>query len=234
MLRGAKMTVFSLVPQVFLPCVSGPHLSGAILSSACAARRSCVSSLGSFDRARKCGRTGFAFELLERLLTYCHSSCLHRSLQTSSPQCVEPSVWSSTAGSFLVTLCGACGVPAGESDLVTVSCCRSQRAVFHGLVVRSMSLLVAVPISPDAFRDFSKRLRTCAQPLSVGVWHLEAARFVMGSVSARLNGTDVLVCRSTSCCRAHDESGACLQERCFAVYVVRSKGAKVFSCFCCV
>ena len=67
------------------------------------------------------------------------------------------------------------------------------------------------------FRDFSKRLRTCAQPLSVGVWHLEAARFVMGSVSARLNGTDVLVCRSTSYCRAHDESGAC-----FAGEVFRS------------
>ena len=61
---------------------------------------------------------------------------------------------SSTAGSFLITLCGACGVPTGESDLVTVSCCSSQRAVLRGLVVHSMSLLVAVPISPDAFRDF--------------------------------------------------------------------------------
>ena len=61
-LRGAKMTVFSLVPQVFSPCVSGPHCSGAILSSAYAARRSYVSSLGCFDRARTCGRTGFAFD----------------------------------------------------------------------------------------------------------------------------------------------------------------------------
>ena len=54
-----------------------------------------------------------------------------------------------------------------------------------------MSLLMAVPISLDTFRDFAKQLRTCAQPLSVGFRHLEAARFVMGSVSARLNGTDV-------------------------------------------
>ena len=45
-LRGAKMNVFSLVPQVFSPCVYGPHLSGAILSSACAARRSCDCLLG--------------------------------------------------------------------------------------------------------------------------------------------------------------------------------------------
>ena len=98
-----------------------------------------------------------------------------------------------------------------------------------------MSLLMAVPISPDAFRDFSKRLRTCAQPLSVGVWLLEGARFVMGSVSARLNGTDVFVCRSTSYCRAHHESGACLQERCFAVYVVRGTGKTVLKLFfCCV
>ena len=84
------------------------HLSGANLSSACAARRSCVSSLGCFDRARTCGRTGFACEYQERLLTYCDSSCLHRSLRTSSPQCVEPLVWSSTAGSFLITLCVLC------------------------------------------------------------------------------------------------------------------------------
>ena len=66
------MNVFSLVRQVFVPCVSGPHLSGAILILACAARRSCVSSLGCFDRARiHCGRTGFTCECLERLLTYC-------------------------------------------------------------------------------------------------------------------------------------------------------------------
>ena len=42
-----------------------------------------------------------------------------------------------------------------------------------------MSLLLAVPISLDAFRDFAKQLRTCAQPLSVGFWYLEAARFVI-------------------------------------------------------
>ena len=53
----------------------------------------------------------------------------------------------------------------------------------------------------------------------------------MCSVSARLNGTDVLVYTSTSNCRAHHESGACLQERCSAVYVVRGKGAQVFSRF---
>ena len=52
MLRIAKMNVFSLVRQVFVPCVSGPHLSGAVLISACAARRSCASSLGCSDRAR--------------------------------------------------------------------------------------------------------------------------------------------------------------------------------------
>ena len=56
-----------------------------------------------------------------------------------------------------------------------------------------MSLLLALTISLDAFRDFAKRLRTCAQPLSVGVWHLEAARFVLGSVSVSLNGTDLRV-----------------------------------------
>ena len=94
-----------------------------------------------------------------------------------------------------------------------------------------MSLLLAVPISLDAFRDFAKRLRTCAQPLSVGFWYLEPARFVIGGVSARLNGTDVLVCRSASYCRAYHENGACLQKRCFETHVVRGKGAKVFSCF---
>ena len=89
-----------------------------------------------------------------------------------------------------------------------------------------LSLLLAVPISLDAFRDFAKQLHTCAQPLSVGFWYLEAARFVMGSVSARLNGTDVFVCTSISHCRAYHENGACLQKRCFAVYVHRGKGAK--------
>ena len=50
----------------------------------------------------------------------------------------------------------------GESDLVTVSCGRSQRAVLHDLAVNSMSLALALTISLDAFRDFAKRLRTCA------------------------------------------------------------------------
>ena len=118
------------------------------------------------------------------------SSALHRSLQTSSPRSAGPLVLSSTAGSFLITLCVCC-VYTDEFDLAAVSSGSSQRAVLHGLVVHIMSLLMAVPISLDAFRDFAKRLRTCAQPLSVGFWHLEAARFVMGSVSARLNGTDV-------------------------------------------
>ena len=116
-------------------------------------------------------------------------------------------MWSSTAGSFLITLCGVCCVTTDEFDLAAVSCGSSQRAVLHGLVVHIMSLLLAVPISLHAFRDCSQRLRTCAQRLSVGVWHLEAARFVMGSVSARLNRTDVFVCRSTSYCRAHHEIG---------------------------
>ena len=149
-------------------------------------------------------------------MTYCDSSDLHRSLQTSSPQCVEPLVWSSTAGSFLITLCVCvCCVSTDEFDLAAVSSGSSQRAVFHGLVVHIMSLLLAVPISLDAFRDFAKRLRTCAQPLSVGVWHLGAARFVMGSVSARLNGTDVFVCRSTSYCRVYHESGCLFTEEVF-------------------
>ena len=88
-------------------------------------------------------------------MTYCHSSCLHHSLQTSSPRGAGPPVLSSTAGSFLTTLCGACGVPTDESELVTVYCGRSQRPVFHDVVVRSMSLLVALTISLDAFRDLS-------------------------------------------------------------------------------
>ena len=82
------------------------------------------------------------------------------------------------------------GVSTDEFDLAAVSSGSSQRAVLRGLVVHSMSLLLAVPISLDAFRCFAKRLRTCAQPLSVGVWHLEAARFVIRSVPARLNGTE--------------------------------------------
>ena len=127
-----------------------------------------------------------------------------------------------------------CCVSTDEFDLAAVSSGSSQRAVLHGFVVHIMSLLLAVPISLHAFCDFAKQLGTCAQPLSVGCWHLGAARFVMGSVSARLNGTDVFVCRSTSYCRVYHESGACLQKRRFAVHGVRGKGETVFSCFCCV
>ena len=43
MLRIAKVNVISLVPHDCSPCVSGPHSLGAILISACAAWRSCVS-----------------------------------------------------------------------------------------------------------------------------------------------------------------------------------------------
>ena len=95
-----------------------------------------------------------------------------------------------------------------------------------------------VPISSDAFRDFSKRLRTCAQPQSVGFWHLEAACFVMGIMSARLNSTDVLdhgmfaEALLTVVCTM--KAGACLQKRCSAVHVHHGKGKTVFSCFCCV
>ena len=98
-----------------------------------------------------------------------------------------------------------------------------------------MSLLLAVPISLDAFRDFAKRLRTCAQPLSVGFWHLEAARFVMGIMSARLNGTDVLdhcmfaEALLTVVCTM--KAGACLQKRCSAVHVSpwqRQNGVQLF------
>ena len=103
----------------------------------------------------------FHFRTPERLLTYCHSSCLHHSLQTSSPRGAGPPVLSSTAGSFLTTLCGACGVPTGESDLVTVCCGRSQRLVLHDLAVNSMSLDLALTISLDAFRDFVQEMRTC-------------------------------------------------------------------------
>ena len=86
-----------------------------------------------------------------------------------------------------------CFVSTDEFDVAAVSSGSSQRAVRHGFVVHIMSLLLAVPISLDAFRDFAKQLRTCAQPLSVCFWYLEAALFVVGSVSAHLNGTDVLV-----------------------------------------
>ena len=80
------------------------------------------------------------------------------------------------------------------------------------------------------FVIFAKQLRTCAQPLSVCFGYLEAALFVVGSVSARLNGTDVLVYTSTSHCRAYHESGACLQKRCFAVYVLLGKSETVSKC----
>ena len=156
-------------------------------------------------------------------------------LAVPSTQCVGPLVLSNTAGfSFLIRLCVACDVPNGEPDLVTVSSGSSQRLVFHGLVVHSMYLALALTISLHAFREFVQRLCTCQQPLSVGFVPLEAVCIVICSASARLNGTDVLVYRSTSCHRAYHESRACLQKRCFAVYGVRGKGETVFSCFCCV
>ena len=49
----------------------------------------------------------------------------------------------------------------GESDLVTVCCGSSQRAVLHDVGVNSMSLALALTISLDAFREFVQRLRTC-------------------------------------------------------------------------
>ena len=75
---------------------------------------------------------------------------LHRSLRVPSAQCVWPLVLSSTAGfSFLIRLCVACDVPTGESDLVTVFCGRSHRAVLHDLAINSMSLALALTISPQ-------------------------------------------------------------------------------------
>ena len=94
-------------------------------------------------------------------MTYFDSSCFHRFLQTSSPRGAGPLVLSSIAGSFLIRPCVACDVPTGESDLVTVYCGRSQRAVLHDVTVNSMSLAMALIISLDAFRDFFLRLRKC-------------------------------------------------------------------------
>ena len=71
---------------------------------------------------------------------------------------------SSTTGAFSFVIClrVACDVRTGGSDLVTVSYCgSSQRAVLHDLAINSMSLALALIISPDAFRDFFLRLRTC-------------------------------------------------------------------------
>ena len=104
------------------------------------------------------GRLGFASERQERPLTHCDSSYFHRSLQTSSPRSAWPLLLSITAGSFPITLCGACGVFTGESDLVTVYCGSSQRAVVHGPTVNSMCLALALTISHDAFREFVQRL----------------------------------------------------------------------------
>ena len=67
--------------------------------------------------------------------------------------------------------------------------------------------------------------------MSVTFVALEAVCFVICSASARLNGTDVLVYRSTSCHRAYHESGACVQKRCSAVYVVRGTGKTVLKLF---
>ena len=95
-------------------------------------------------------------------MTCCHSSCLHRSLQTSSSQYVGPMVLSNSAGfSFLIRLCVACDVPIGEFDFVTVYCGRSHRAVLHDLAINSMSLVFSLIISLDAFRDFVQRRCTC-------------------------------------------------------------------------
>ena len=102
-----------------------------------------------------------------------------------STQCVGPLVLSSTAGfSFLIRLCVACDVAIGESDLVTVYCGSSRRAVFHDVAVNSMSLALALTISLDAFRDFVQRLGTCRQPLSVTFVPLEAVCFVICTESA--------------------------------------------------
>ena len=112
------------------------------------------------------GRTGFASERQERLLTHCDSSYFHRSLQTSSPRSAWPLLLSSTAGSFPITLCGACGVFTGESGLVTVYCGSSQHLVLHDLAVDSMSLALRLTISLDACRDFVQRLRMSIATIS--------------------------------------------------------------------
>ena len=193
MLRIAKVNVISLVPHDYSPCVSWTALivCNFDLGLRCTAFVCFFVGLNR-QGTDTCGRTGFASECQERLLTCCHSSCLHRSLQTSSSQRVGPLVLSSTAGfSFLNRLCVACDVPTGESDLVTVSCGRSQRPVLHDLAVNSMSLALALTISFDAFRDFVHGMRTCQWPLSVTSVPLEAVCFVICSASARLRGTDV-------------------------------------------
>ena len=105
-------------------------------------------------------------------------------MRIPSTQCVWPPLLSSTAGSFLITLCGACDVPIGEFDLVTVYCDRSQRAVLHDLAINSMSLALASIISLDAFRDFVQLLRTSQYPLSVTFVPLEAMCLVICSASA--------------------------------------------------
>ena len=109
-----------------------------------------------------------------------------------------------------------CCVSTDEFDLAAVSSGRSQRVPFSmASSCTSCLFLWRCPFLLMRFVILPSGLRTCAQPLSVGVWHLEAARFVMGSVSARLNGTDVLVCRSTSCHRVYHESGGLFAEEVF-------------------
>ena len=72
--------------------------------------------------------------------------------------------------------------------------------------------------------------------LVFGIWKRHASSWEL--CRHLLNGTDVLdhgmfaEALLTVVCTM--KAGACLQERCFAVYVVRGKGAKMFSCFCCV
>ena len=63
-----------------------------------------------------------------------------------------------------------CCVSTDEFDFAAVSSGSSQRAVLMASSCNITSLLLAVTISLDAFRDFAQRLRTCAQPLSVGVF----------------------------------------------------------------
>ena len=58
----------------------------------------------------------YYFDSQERLLTYCDAweTCI------IPLRVVGLLVLSNTADSFLITLCGACGVPIGESDRVTL------------------------------------------------------------------------------------------------------------------
>ena len=126
----------------------------------------------------------------------------------------------------------------GESDLVTLYPEADLSVPFS---MTSPSTVCLLPVAVDHFCStrfviLSKRLRTCAiATISLVFVPSKAVCFVICTASARLNGTDVLVCRSTSYYRAYHECGACFLKRCFAVYVVRRQRRKtVVSCFCCV